>query len=246
MITNPLLKKLRLPAGGRAAFVNAPPGYVEALGLPAGVAITDTVDARCDFAQIFVRDSGELAVVIDGVLGQVRPDCVLWFCYPKQSSGVPSDLTRDEGWAALSAAGWRGIASVAIDAVWSGVRFRPGSIDGGAAGIDAQYAGGKAALRPIFERLRPIVEGFGDDVEMAVRQSYVAFARGKQFAVVQPSTNRRVDVGLRLPGAVAAGRLEPSRDVGGGSISHKVALSTAGEVDDELIGWLRAAYEGVA
>jgi len=246
MITNPLLKKLRLPAGGRAAFVNAPPGYVESLGLPAGVAITDTVDARCDFAQIFVRDSGELAVVIDGVLGQVRPDCVLWFCYPKQSSGVPSDLTRDEGWAALNAAGWRGIASVAIDAVWSGVRFRPGSIDGGAAGIDAQYAGGKAALRPIFDRLRPIVESFGDDVELAVRQSYVAFARGKQFAVVQPSTNSRVDVGLRLPGTAAAGRLEASRNVGGGSITHKVALSTAGEVDDELIGWLRAAYEGVA
>ena len=246
MITNPLLKKLRLPAGGRAAFVNAPPGYVESLGLPAGVAITDTVDARCDFAQIFVRDSGELAVVIDGVLGQVRPDCVLWFCYPKQSSGVPSDLTRDEGWAALSAAGWRGIASVAIDAVWSGVRFRPGSIDGGAAGLDAQYAGGKAALRPIFDRLRPIVESFGDDVELAVRQSYVAFARGKQFAVVQPSTNSRVDVGLRLPGTAAAGRLEASRNVGGGSITHKVALSTAGEVDDELIGWLRAAYEGVA
>ena len=246
MITNPLLKKLRLPAGGRAAFVNAPPGYVESLGLPAGVAITDTVDARCDFAQIFVRDSGELAVVIDGVLGQVRPDCVLWFCYPKQSSGVPSDLTRDEGWAALSAAGWRGIASVAIDAVWSGVRFRPGSIDGVAAGIDAQYAGGKAALRPIFDRLRPIVESFGDDVELAVRQSYVAFARGKQFAVVQPSTNSRVDVGLRLPGTAAAGRLEASRNVGGGSITHKVALSTAGEVDDELIGWLRAAYEGVA
>ena len=246
MITNPLLKKLRLPAGGRAAFVNAPPGYVESLGLPAGVAITDTVDARCDFAQIFVRDSGELAAVIDGVLARVRPDCVLWFCYPKQSSGVPSDLTRDEGWAALSAAGWRGIASVAIDAVWSGVRFRPGNIDGGAAGIDAQYGGGKAALRPIFERLRPLIEDFGDDVELAMRQSYVAFARGKQFAVVQPSTNSRVDVGLRLPGAVAAGRLEPSGNVGGGSITHKVALSTAGEVDDELIGWLRAAYEGVA
>lgn len=245
MIANPLLKKLRLPAGGRAAFVNAPSGYVESLGLPAGVAMTDTVDARCDFAQIFVRDSGELAAVIDGVLGQVRPDCVLWFCYPKQSSGVPSDLTRDEGWAALSAAGWRGIASVAIDAVWSGVRFRPGSIDGGAAGIDAQYAGGKAALRPIFDRLRPIVESFGDDVELAVRQSYVAFARGKQFAVVQPTTNTRVDVGVKLPGVAAAGRLEPSTNVGGGAITHKVAVSTAGEVDDELIAWLRAAYEGV-
>ncbi|HOU41392.1 MAG TPA: hypothetical protein PK829_08995, partial [Promineifilum sp.] len=147
MIANPLLKKLRLPAGGRAAFINDPSGYVDALGLPAGVVVSETVDERCDFAQIFVRDSGELAAIIDGVLARARPDCVLWFCYPKLSSGVASDLTRDEGWAALTAAGWRGIASVAIDAVWSGVRFRPGSIDGGVAGIDAQYAGGKAALR---------------------------------------------------------------------------------------------------
>ncbi len=246
MPANSLLKKLRLQAGQRAAFVNAPPGYVTALGLPADVVAVEVVDERCDFAQLFVRDSSELAAVTDGVLGRLRSDCVLWFCYPKQSSGIRSDLTRDEGWAALAAAGWRAIASVAIDAVWSGVRFRPGAIDGGEAGIDAQYAGGKAALRPIFERIRPIVLSFGNDVTPAVRQTYVAFARGKQFAVVQPSTNHRVDVGLRLPGVATGGRLEQATNVGGGSISHKVALSTAGEVDDELIGWLRAAYEGAA
>lgn len=244
MPTNPLPKKLRIQRGQRAAFVNAPPGYVAALGLPADVTVTTAADGDSDFAQIFVRDSGELAAVVGDVLGRVRPDCVLWFCYPKRSSGVDSDLTRDEGWAALTAAGWRGIASVAIDDVWSGVRFRPGALDGGEAGVAAQYAGAKAALRPIYDRLRPIVLGFGDDVTPAVRQSYVAFARGQQFAVVQPSTNSRVDVGLRLPGVAAAGRLEPSRNVGGGAITHKVAVTSAAEVDDELIAWLRAAYEG--
>ena len=244
MPTHPLPKKLRLMRGQRAAFVNAPPGYVAALGLPPDVPVTTTAAADSDFVQVFVRDSAELAAVIGDVLGHVRPDCVLWFCYPKRSSGVPSDLTRDEGWAALYAAGWRGIASVAIDDVWSGVRFRPGALDSGAAGVDRQYAGAKAALRPIYERLWPIVLGFGDDVTLAVRQTYVAFLRGRQFAVIQPSSNSRVDVGLKLPGVPFAGRLEPATNVGGGAISHKVSLTALEEADDELIAWLRAAYEG--
>ena len=239
MPTNPLPKKLRLMHGQRAAFVNAPPGYVEGLGLPPDVPVTTTADADSDF----VRDSAALAAIVADVLGRVRPDCVLWFCYPKRSSGVPSDLTRDEGWAALYAAGWRGIASVAIDDVWSGVRFRPGALDSGAAGVDKQYAGAKAALRPIYDRLWPIVLAFGDDVGLAVRQSYVAFLRGKQFAVIQPSTTSRVDVGLKLPGVPFGGRLEPSTNVGSGSITHKVAITAVDEVDDELLAWLRAAYE---
>jgi hypothetical protein len=84
-----------------------------------------------------------------------------------------------------------------------------------------------------------------------VRKTYVAFVRGKQFAVVQPTTNTRVDVGVRLtglklPGMAAGGRLEPSANVGGGAITHKVALTSPDQVDDELIGWLRAAYEGTS
>jgi hypothetical protein len=240
------MKKLRVPPAGRAVFVNAPEGYVDALGLPPEVTPVAEADGQTDFVQLFVRDSAELVAALDTVFGRVRPDCVLWVCYPKRSSGIQTDLTRDEGWQALDSAGWRGVASVAIDDVWSGVRFRPGTWDAGAEGIDAQYAGRKAALRPILERIQPIVTGFGDDVETAVRKTYVAFVRGKQFAVVQPTTSTRVDVGLKLPGVVAAGRLEPSTNVGGGAITHKVALATADEIDDELIDWLRAAYEATA
>lgn len=244
MTENPLLKKLRLPADGRAAFVNAPPGYVASLGLPPDLKVVDHPDSHCGFIQLFARDSGELAGYVSNMLATVRPDCVLWFCYPKRSSGVASDLTRDEGWQAVYSAGWRGVASVSVDAVWSAVRFRPGAIDGGGEGVDAQYAGTKAGLRPIYDRVQSIVTGFGDDVATAVRKSYVAFVRGKQFAVVQPSTATRVDVGLKLPGVVATDRLQSSAGVGGGAITHKVAVHAADEIDDELIGWLRAAYEG--
>ena len=45
--------------------------------------------------------------------------------YPKISSGMKSDITRDQGWDAMKGAGWQGVALVSIDDVWSAMRFRP-------------------------------------------------------------------------------------------------------------------------
>lgn len=240
---NPLFKKLRLSTGMRAAIINAPGGYVDSLGLPESVTLVAAPDERTDFVQIFIRDSAELAQHGLPVLGRLKADCVLWFCYPKLSSGVKSDLTRDAGWQALADAGWRGVASVAIDDTWSGLRFRPGSWDAGVAGLDAQYAGPKAALRPIYDRVLAVVRGFGDDVELQTRKTYVAFARGKQFAVVQPATRSRVDIGLKLPAAPAGGRLQPTNNTGSGSMTHKVSVASPDEVDEYVVSLLRAAYE---
>src|SRR5690606_33994358 len=61
--------------------------------------------------------------------------------------------------------------------------------------IDQQYAGPKAHLRPIFERVREIVMGFGDDVSMEGRATYTPFVRRRQFAAVAAATKTRVDVG---------------------------------------------------
>jgi predicted transport protein len=243
MTDNPLIKKLRLQSGMRAAFVNPPDRYVESLAPSADVAIAAQPDETCDFIQIFVVDSVQLAEHVQTILGVVRPDCVLWFCYPKLSSGVQSDLTRDVGWEALYQAGWRGVASVAVDDVWSAVRFRPEEHDKVEDAFAAQYAGAKVALRPIYDRVLAVVQGFGDDVELQTRKTYVAFARGKQFAVVQPATKTRVDVGLKLPGVQAGGRLEPATNTGSGSMTHKVAVTSVDEVDEKLIDWLRKAYQ---
>jgi hypothetical protein len=100
---------------------------------------------------------------------------------------IQSDLTRDVGWGALYDAGWRGVASVAINETWSGVRFRPGTIQPEEGAFETQYAGAKAALRPIYDRVLVAIQGFGDDIELQTRQTYVAFARGKQFAIRGPS-----------------------------------------------------------
>lgn len=109
--------------------------------------------------------------------------------------------------------------------------------------VAAQYAGPKAGLRPIYEALRKAIQAFGDDVEFAPKKAYVSLRRTKQFGLIQPSTATRVDLGLNLPGAKAAGRLEAS-----GSFSamctHRVKLTKVADVDQELVRWLRQAYSG--
>ena len=107
--------------------------------------------------------------------------------------------------------------------------------------VAAQYAG-KETLRPIYERLAEAVQGFGDDVELAPKKVYVSLRRAKQFGLVQPSTKTRVDVGIQLKGATPGERLEASGSFNA-MVSHRVRISDAAEVNDELIGWLQAAYD---
>ena len=108
--------------------------------------------------------------------------------------------------------------------------------------VAAQYAGPKAGLRPIYEAVLAAVRGFGDDVEVAPKKTSVSLRRSKQFALVQPSTKTRVDLGIQLKGVEPQGRLEASGSFSA-MVSHRIRLESAAEVDDEVVGWLRRAYE---
>jgi hypothetical protein len=108
--------------------------------------------------------------------------------------------------------------------------------------VAQQYAGGKASLRPIYDAVIRTVQSFGGDVEIAPKKAYVSLRRSKQFAVVQPSTKDRVDLGLQLKGVAPAGRLEPSGGFNS-MVSHRVRLADAREVDHEVRDWLRRAYD---
>ena len=119
-----------------------------------------------------------------------------------------------------------------------------GSHAGAAEGDDlvaAQYAG-KADLQPIYQRLVTAVRKFGADVEISPKKGYVSLRRSKQFGLVQPSTKTRLDVGINLKGVKPAGRLEASGSFNA-MVTHRVRLGAVGDVDAELIGWLKQAYD---
>ena len=109
---------------------------------------------------------------------------------------------------------------------------------------DALYAGRKASLRPLHDELMAMVYAMGPDVSLAPKNGYVSLRRPrKQFAMIQPSGAGRIDLGLILPGVPAAGRLEPSGSFNA-LFTHRVRVTSAGDLDDALAAWLAAAYAG--
>jgi len=107
--------------------------------------------------------------------------------------------------------------------------------------IAAQYAGPKAPLKPIYDALVKEVLQFGKDVEIAPKKAYVSLRRHKQFAIIQPSTKTRIDVGINLKDTAPAGRLEESGSFNA-MVSHRVRLEERKDVDPELINWMKQAY----
>jgi hypothetical protein len=126
-VANPnLVKKLLVKPGMRLAVFNPPAGYLENLGLlPEGARFADGTDGALDFVQLFVENSDDYGRLGPAALRAVKLDGLLWICYPKKSAGVESDLDRDVVWKLLEPAGLRPVAQVAIDEVWSALRFRP-------------------------------------------------------------------------------------------------------------------------
>ena len=106
--------------------------------------------------------------------------------------------------------------------------------------VDAIYAGPKAGLRPLHDAAIEVVRAFGGDVELAPKKAYVSLRRKKQFGTVGPGPGGRLEIGLNLPGLEPAGRLEAAT----GMCTHRVRIARRDELDGELVGWLREAYDG--
>ena len=108
--------------------------------------------------------------------------------------------------------------------------------------IDGQYAD-RPELRPILDTILGMLPSVGD-VEVQARKTYVALITPKRtFAAVQPTTKKRVDLGIRLTAdQQPEGRLERAPNFGQSSVTHKIGLASADEIDQKVEEWLRKAY----
>ncbi len=107
--------------------------------------------------------------------------------------------------------------------------------------VDAQYAG-RAELRPILDAVLGAASGLGP-VDVQARKTYVALLTPRRtFAVVQATTKRRVDLGLRLSTTKPAGRLVPGQGVGNDAINLRIGLESVDDLDQEALDWLERAY----
>jgi hypothetical protein len=108
--------------------------------------------------------------------------------------------------------------------------------------IDRHFSGPRARWRPTYEQLLAELTAFGPGVTASPTDSYISLLRkGRKFGIVQV-TGDRLDVGIKLRGAAATGRLEPSGDWNQ-MVSHRVRVTNPAEADAQLVGWLRQAYD---
>jgi hypothetical protein len=114
------------------------------------------------------------------------------------------------------------------------------SIDDIVAGF---YTGPKASLRSIHDKVMAEISKLGD-FEIAPKKTYLSLRRKRQFAMLGPATNSRVDVGLNMKGVPSTERLLELPP--GGMCQYQVRLTSEKEVDPELIAWVKQAYESAA
>ncbi|MEO1322754.1 MAG: DUF4287 domain-containing protein [Pseudomonadota bacterium] len=100
-----------------------------------------------------------------------------------------------------------------------------------------QYKG-KESLKPIHDAIVDYVSAYGDELEIAPKKTSVSLRRKKQFALIQPSTKTRIDLGINLKGVAPEGRLEAMS----GMCTHKIKLTDLKEFDAEAKAWLDQAF----
>ncbi len=124
MPENAILKKLLLKSNHRAVVLDAPESYGPVLAeIPEGVELAKTLEGEFDFIHAFASDRAELERKVPALKGALKPAGLLWISYPKGKT-VPTDLNRDRLREAVEAFGLKAVTLVAIDDVWSAMRFK--------------------------------------------------------------------------------------------------------------------------
>ena len=120
----PLVAKLGIKPDTRIAILRAPKGYDRVLGkLPPRVTRRPSIVGPLDFVQFFTNEKRELERRFAALARSLAPAGMLWISWPKQASGVATDLTEDMIRAIGLAHGLVDVKVAAVDDVWSGLKF---------------------------------------------------------------------------------------------------------------------------
>jgi hypothetical protein len=118
-----LAKKIKLKPGAKAAIIHAPENYLRELQHDAE--ISPSLRGKFDWIQIFVKNKAELDSLAPKAAQALKPGSMLWITFPKGSSKVQTDLTRDKGWDEVRKLELKWINLVSIDETWSAFSMRP-------------------------------------------------------------------------------------------------------------------------
>ncbi|RAW02823.1 YdeI/OmpD-associated family protein [Pseudochryseolinea flava] len=120
-MANAIFAKLKIKPGQKVLILSGPAGYAKAT---ADVHLKIAAKQQYDAIQLFAKNIADVNKHIGAVLKALHDDGLLWISYPKKTSTIKSDLSRDHGWDKLIAAGYEGVSLVSIDETWSAFRFK--------------------------------------------------------------------------------------------------------------------------
>ena len=123
MPESPLTKKMKLKAGSRAAVINAPEKYLEELKHDAE--ISQKLSGKFDWIQIFVKNKSGADLLIPKAAKVLKPESILWISFPKGTSKIQTDLTRDKGWDVIQTLDLKWITLISVNETWSAFALRP-------------------------------------------------------------------------------------------------------------------------
>ena len=110
--------------------------------------------------------------------------------------------------------------------------------------VDKMFSGGKAHLRPVYDALLKVGLKTGKEAKACPCTTIVPLYRNHVFAQIKPATQTRIDMGFALGDMKPTGRLI---DTGGFAkkdrITHRIAISSLDDIDEEVKHWLKIAYD---
>ena len=118
-----LAKKMKLKPGSHAAVINAPEKYLNELKHDSE--ISQKLSGKFDWIQIFVKNKSEADVLVHKAVKALKPESMLWISFPKGTSKIQTDLTRDKGWEVVQTLDLKWITLISVNETWSAFALRP-------------------------------------------------------------------------------------------------------------------------
>jgi hypothetical protein len=189
-----LEKKLLITDAKKVAVINAPIGLGQ-VGREKGGSV--------DVLLVFVKDKEDISMSVDQAISSLRPKGVLWFAYPKKSSGIKTDISRDSGWEKLAKNKFVPVTQVAIDETWSALRFKP--VDQ-IPKLTRKTAIGQQPSKPSKERTLELSTEFqqllGKNKKAGVFFQSLSFTNRKEYVVWLESAKKPKTKQKRLTSAI--------------------------------------------
>jgi hypothetical protein len=165
---------------------------------------------RIDFALVFAVNKKQLTDILHDVLPALAENAKFWIAYPKVTSKIASDLTRDSNWECLEKFGLDSVSQIAMDNVWTAMRFKKKELIKSTAsaevpGIDKvkRTVSIPEELRVLFSKNKP-ASIFFDSLSFTNKKEYVEWIAG---AKKEETKSRRLETVIEK---LATGKKNPS------------------------------------